>query len=527
MSPEADEATILRTAARWLREGHKAALGTVVSVSGSAPRQPGSHVAIRDDGAFAGSVSAGCVENAVIEEAFAAIAERRHRRVSFGVSDDGGFIVGLMCGGEIEIVIEPLADTAEIDAVIAAQQACRPLVRALDLDSGQSLLIDPADAHSALARQAAVAVRADAGGRLRQEGRDWFLTVYNPPRELVIVGAVHIAQALVPLAAAAGYRVRMIDPRAAYSTDERFPGVPLERTWPEDALARKPLTRRSAIVVLAHDPKIDDPALAAALRSPAFYIGALGSVRTNARRHARLSKLGFSGRQLERIHGPVGLAIGARAPVEIAIAIIGELVQCRRAPAIAGVVLAAGTSSRMGRNKLALPVGGKPMIRHVVEAALASGLERVLVVTGHEAELTESLLAGLPVAFVRNPDYAAGISTSLRAGIAAVPQYCAGAMVLLGDMPGIDAGLIDSTIAAFHPPSGRGICVASWQGTPGHPVLWARRYFDEIAQLCGDVGAKSLMRLHAADVHAVEAASDAPLSDIDTPQNLQAAMPGA
>ena len=199
---------------------------------------------------------------------------------------------------------------------------------------------------------------------------------------------------------------------------------------------------------------------------PGGSVGTGWDAATAADLHARLSKLGFSARQLERIHGPVGLAIGARAPVEIAIAIIGELVQCRRAPAIAGVVLAAGTSSRMGRNKLALPLGGKPMVRHVVEAALASGLERVLVVTGHEAEVTEGLLADLPVGFVRNPDYAGGISTSLRAGIAAVPQYCAGAMVLLGDMPGIDAGLIDSTIAAFNPPSGRGICVASWQGTP-------------------------------------------------------------
>ena len=194
-----------------------------------------------------------------------------------------------------------------------------------------------------------------------------------------------------------------------------------------------------------------------------------------------------------------------------------------RGPKIAGIVLAAGTSSRMGQNKLAMAVAGKPMIRHVVENALASGLERVLVVTGHEADRVESLLAGLPVAFVRNPDYVAGLSTSLRAGITAVPGGSAGAMVLLGDMPGIDARLIDRTIAAFDPAAGRGICVASWQGAPGHPVLWARRYFGEMTQLSGDAGAKALLRRHAGDVHAVEASSDAPLYDIDTPEALPTA----
>jgi len=523
MNAEADETAILETAAGWLRAGHAVALGTVISVAGSAPRQPGSHVAIRADGAFAGSVSAGCVENAVIAEALAVIAEGRHRRMTFGVSDDGVFTVGLMCGGQIEIVIEPLTDAAVIDAVLAARDAGRPLVRAMELESGQSRLIDPAHDPSLPGRAAAVAARADASERMTLDGRDWFLSVYNPPRELVIVGAVHIAQALAPLALAAGYKVRIIDPRAAYATAERFPGLPLICAWPEVALAETPLTGRSAVVVLAHDPKVDDAALAAALRSEAFYIGALGSARTHARRLARLGKLGFSEPELERIRGPVGLAIGARAPVEIAIAILGELVQRLRGPKIAGIVLAAGTSSRMGQNKLAMAVAGKPMIRHVVENALASGLERVLVVTGHEADRVESLLAGLPVAFVRNPDYVAGLSTSLRAGITAVPGGSAGAMVLLGDMPGIDARLIDRTIAAFDPAAGRGICVASWQGAPGHPALWARRYFGEMTQLSGDAGAKALLRRHAGDVHAVEASSDAPLYDIDTPEALPTA----
>lgn len=522
MTDHAGEIAILQTAAAWLAAGHGVALGTVISVSGSAPRQPGSHVAIRDDGAFAGSVSAGCVENAVIEEAFAALSEGRHRRLRFGVSDDGGFAVGLMCGGEIEIVIEPLKDGAMIGAVLEGHAAGHALVRALDLNSGTACLIDPQDDTSPLGRAAAVAARADASERVCLDGRDWFLTLYNPPRRLVIVGAVHIAQALAPLASAAGYAVRVIDPRAVYATAERFGGVPLEQAWPDEALAKTPLTLRDAIVVLAHDAKIDDAALAAALTSPVGYVGALGSARTHVRRLERLAAQGLSEQTLARIHGPVGLAIGARSPTEIAIAILGDLVQQRRA--IAGIVLAAGTASRMGANKMLLDIGGKPMLRRVVENALASGLARVLVVTGHEAEKTEALLADLPVQSVRNREYAAGLSTSLCAGIAAVPPACAGAMILLGDMPGIDARLIDRTLAAFNPAAGRGICVAAHDGTPGHPALWARRYFRAIADLTGDAGARPLMRRHPDDLHLVEAGSDAPLKDIDTPEALAAAL---
>ena len=146
------------------------------------------------------------------------------------------------------------------------------------------------------------------------------------------------AQSLTALAIASGYRVRVIDPRMAYATEERFPGIALIRKWPDEALAANPLTPRSALVVLAHDPKLDDAALATALRSPAGYIGALGSTRTHARRLVRLKELGFSARELERIHGPVGLAIGARAPSEIAISLLAELVKIRRArPRITGV----------------------------------------------------------------------------------------------------------------------------------------------------------------------------------------------
>ncbi|HWX88766.1 MAG TPA: XdhC family protein [Rhizomicrobium sp.] len=412
---------------------------------------------------------------------------------------------------------------ATLERLMAARRDGRVLVRALEIESGEERLIDPASDSSALGLATAAAADDDASRRVTLEGRTWLLTVYNPPWEIVIVGAVHIAQALAALAAPAGYRVRVIDPRAPYATKERFPGVTLQHGWPDEALMAQPLTSRSALVVLAHDPKLDDAALAIALRSPASYIGALGSHRTHARRLTRLLAQGFSAADIAKIHGPVGLAIGARTPGEIAIAILAELVQHRRAPKnarIAGIVLAAGSSSRMGHNKLTAPVNAKPMIRHAVEAALAAGLDPVIVVTGHDAAGVRGALTGVAVRFVQNDDFAHGLSTSLRAGIGAVPGTCEGAMVLLGDMPSIGPALIGRLRDAFAP--GRTICVATARGRRGHPVLWGRQFFAQMLELNGDAGARSLMAAHEDQLCEIEAGDDAPLADIDTPEALAA-----
>ena len=204
----------------------------------------------------------------------------------------------------------------------------RPWVRAL---AGQEeRLIDPSSDDTALGLAARAAARADASAESEVEGRVWFLEVHNPPLELVLVGAVHIAQPLAAMAAMAGYAVRVIDPRTAFATETRFPGVTLTHDWPDQALAKAPLGPRSALVVLAHDPKIDDPALESALGSEAFYVGALGSKKTHAARLERLSGRGFSKEQLTRIHGPVGLTIGARSPSEIALSILAQMTQTLR-----------------------------------------------------------------------------------------------------------------------------------------------------------------------------------------------------
>ena len=252
---------------------------------------------------------------------------------------------------------------ATLEKLMEARREGRTLVRALNLASGEERLLDPASDSSPLDQAAARAMRQDTCLRITLEGGDWLLTVYHAPWEIVVVGAVHIAQALAALAIPAGYRVRVIDPRAPYATDERFPGISLQRAWPDEALAAEPLTPHSALVVLAHDAKLDDSALAHALPSPAFYIGALGSTRTHSRRLARLAAQGFSQFQLARIHGPVGLAIGAGTDVAIETA---DVVLMRSDPLDVAVALAIGKGTvrkmrqnlgwAVGYNAIALPI---------------------------------------------------------------------------------------------------------------------------------------------------------------------------
>lgn len=217
---------------------------------------------------------------------------------------------------------------AILDAL--TQRAATPRIRALDRVKGEEKLIDPFSDETPLGLAARAAARADTSSEVEIDGRTWFLEVHNPALELILIGAVHIAQPLAQMARLTGYAVQVIDPRTAFATEARFPGVILHQAWPDEVLAGLTLGSRSALVVLAHDPKIDDPALEAALASPAFYIGALGSKKTHAARLERLSARGFEPEALARIHGPVGLAIGGRSPAEIALSILVQMTQTLR-----------------------------------------------------------------------------------------------------------------------------------------------------------------------------------------------------
>jgi xanthine dehydrogenase accessory factor len=221
--------------------------------------------------------------------------------------------------------------TPEILAALrSAQQAGRPTVLATRLPGGdQFLLPDPAQS-AELNGVAEQALRDDATGTVKLDGTDWFLHVYNPPLRLIVVGAVHIAQGLVPFASSCGFAVTVVDPRRSFASDERFPNVTVSNAWPDEAMDELRPDARTAVVTLTHDPKLDDPALDRALKSPAFYIGSLGSRRTHAARLKRLRDLGHDEASLARIRGPVGLNIEAVTAPEIALSIIAEIVAVRR-----------------------------------------------------------------------------------------------------------------------------------------------------------------------------------------------------
>lgn len=309
-------------ALEWHRAGRGAALATVVQTWGSAPRRAGAQMVVSGDGEMMGSVSGGCVEGAVVLEAMEALEAGAPRLLEYGVSDGDAFAVGLACGGTIKVLVEPIGAAmpeALLADLVAARAARIPVAYVVDLQTCERRL-DRAG-HAARFAKDRTGVEEDART---------FVAIHNPPLRLAIVGAVHIAQALVPMARLVGYDPVIIDPRGAFGSEARFPGETLISDWPDEALEQVGLDTRCALVLLTHDPKLDDPALHIALRSGAFYIGALGSTRTHAKREERLQEAGFSADDIARIQGPIGLDIGAASPSEIAVSIIAQMVQTLR-----------------------------------------------------------------------------------------------------------------------------------------------------------------------------------------------------
>jgi xanthine dehydrogenase accessory factor len=233
-----------------------------------------------------------------------------------------------------------------LKALNVERAARRAAVLVTDLASGeQRLVTEAALAADPLGEALEARLRAGKSGSVEQDGRSYFLTVQEPPVRLVLIGAVHISQALAPLAKIAGLDPTVIDPRTAFATPERFAGVTLYAEWPDDAFAHLPLDRFTAVAALTHDPKVDDPALAAALKADCFYIGALGSRKTHAARRSRLRALGFEDAALDRIHAPIGLDIGAVSPAEIAVSVLGEVVASLRKKPTRAETLAAGAAA--------------------------------------------------------------------------------------------------------------------------------------------------------------------------------------
>lgn len=326
---------------RWREAGKKVAVATVVQAYGSAPRRPGAKMAISEDGEFVGSVSGGCVENDVVEHARQVIEEDHPRLVPYGISDEMAFNVGLACGGQIEVFIQPFGRAFPTE---------KPVAFAYVVDGpeqGNGLLAWEFGKHRGsvgqgeafderVARDAIALLKDGRSGQLRYEDAPQgptrlFVDAYPAQPTIVIFGGVHTGVALAQQAKQIGeFRVVVVDARGAWATPERFPTADeIHVMHADDYLKGHPLSGQSYVAVLSHDPKLDDPALFGALQSDARFVGAIGSPKTQRERRERLKTAGLTDEQLARLYGPVGLDIGAQSPEEIGLAILAQIVAAK------------------------------------------------------------------------------------------------------------------------------------------------------------------------------------------------------
>jgi xanthine dehydrogenase accessory factor len=334
---------VLNDINQWRQDNEQPiALATVVQTWGSAPRKVGAKMAMMPGGQISGSVSGGCVEGAVFETGTAVLETGKPQLLHFGVADDTAWEVGLACGGIIEVFVEPL-NVPSFDLMKGIIEADRAgdsvtIIRGPADKLGQKLTIGREGQTvgtlgaewDALAVEAARSSTYPRRVQLTDEV-EVFVDTIRPSRTLIMVGGVHIAVALTSMAKMLGYNTIVVDPRRAFGSEARFPHVDtLIQAWPNKAFAQIEITPETAVAMLTHDPKIDDPALKVVLNSPAFYIGALGSSKTQAKRQERLREMGFSDEVIGRIHGPIGLDINASTPEEIALSVMAEIVKAQR-----------------------------------------------------------------------------------------------------------------------------------------------------------------------------------------------------
>ena len=311
---------VVRSAMDWMNRGHRVVLGTVVRTWGSSPRPPGSLMIIRDDGQVAGSLSGGCIEDDLIERVRKGeLALRLPQSTTYGASAEQAQRFGLPCGGTVQIVLEPLSAQSPLRELLVAIEEHRVVSRRLEMATGM------------------VAIGAlREGDAVRFDGKV-LETVHGPRLRLLIIGAGQLSRYLASMAVMLDYRVTVCDPRSEYHEGwDAIEGVTLSRQMPDDLVIAMNLDARSAVVAVTHDPKLDDMGLMEALKTPAFYVGALGSLRNNQTRRTRLREFDVSEAEVAALRGPVGLNLRGLTPPEIALSIIAEMTAVHRGAALDG-----------------------------------------------------------------------------------------------------------------------------------------------------------------------------------------------
>jgi xanthine dehydrogenase accessory factor len=322
---------VLKRSAEWLDEGRRVLLVTVVKTWGSSPRPEGAMLAVREDGLVVGSVSGGCIEDDIVDRTRREGQKAtRCEVVTYGVTADDARRFGLPCGGTIQLVLEPLTRESGMLALLREIEAGHLVARRLDLASGFATL-HPAQAVDGL----------EFNGKV-------LTTIHGPRYRMLVIGASQLSKYLAQIAVGLDYQVTICDPREEYTETWDIPGVTLVRTMPDDTVKAMQLDERCAVVALTHDPKLDDLALMEALKSPAFYVGALGSRANNTKRRERLREFEVTDEEIARLHGPIGLYIGSRTPPEIAISILAEITAIKNGVAPQEVTTVAVAKEKLG-----------------------------------------------------------------------------------------------------------------------------------------------------------------------------------
>ncbi len=498
----------IEAAYAWTCAHRSVAVATLVSIDGRGPCPVGSRLVLDDTGMFVGSVSGGCVESAVLIEAAEVLRFGQPRLLRYALCGEKPTHVGMPCGAAIEVFVQRVDSAEPFARMLDARRGRARGSLSTDLATGELVFSDAPSVGPTIA--------------LSQATRRFVEPLLAQPR-ILAVGATDIARSLAELASTVGFRVTIVEPRSELAHAAQRAGLDVVGEFPGDVLPSL-LDETCALVTLGHDSKLDDPALAAGLRSPAFYIGALGSRATQAARRARLAERGFSADEIARIHGPAGLAIDATGPGEIALSILAQIVKTRRAksrPRVGAVLLAAGASRRMGdTNKLLVEIGGKPVVRHVAEALTGAQLAGPIVVVVSLGSQLLAALAGLDVEIAVNEHADSGMGSSLACGVRAIASRADGVLVALGDMPRITSSQVSCIAAALDSGADASIIAPVVRGRRGHPVLFPRRFFDDLAALAGDAGARTLLERNAGAITNVEIDDDAIVDDVDDPISL-------
>jgi xanthine/CO dehydrogenase XdhC/CoxF family maturation factor/CTP:molybdopterin cytidylyltransferase MocA len=511
--------------------GRRAAIATVIRIEGSSYRRPGAKLLIEDDGRTLGGVSGGCLEADVREIALGIMQSGTPRLLHYDTGTDDRTVwgLGLGCNGSVDVFVQPATEPGTLESlreIRARLERASPFAITTIVEGpaavGHTTVSDVGMPH---ARS-----RVDVDG-----SRTLFTEILHPPPRLIVCGAGDDARPLVGFASAAGFAVTVVDHRPAFLATERFPSAKrLLHFRPDDDVEALAVDARTLVVVKTHSFAHDRDWLKVFLETSASYIGLLGP---RARADQMLGQLGVAADR--RVFAPVGLSVGADGPEQIAISVVGELLAVissqqpqhmreRKGPAmpsdragsVAGVVLAAGTSTRMGQNKLFMEIEGEALVRRVVGRASKAGFDPLIVVLGHEAEFVQRAIEGILYQPVLNPDYARGVNSSLRAGIRAAAETAAGAaVVMLADMPFVTTAMIETLIRKYRR-GGAPLVISDYDGVNAPPILYDRSLFDELATSEGQGCGKHVVKRHRHEAESASWPVEA-LIDLDAPEDYE------